>query len=506
VGAALTPRSHAGKFSLAQARSFALNSRMTLCLRLAGVLSLLFCCAALGAAERPNILFLFADDQRADTIAAWGNRHIQTPNLDGLVKRGYSFRNNYCFGSNSGAVCVPSRAMLMTGRRWFDVDLNLKTERLLPEFLRAAGYNTFAVGKWHNGRESLLRAFPEARSMFLGGMEDHTKVPVVDIVRGRVTESRVAAKFSSEEFADAAISFLGRQTNRQPFFCYVAFTAPHDPRNPPKAYREMYYRNPPPLPANFLPQHPFNNSFSWNIRDENLANYPRTERVIQDQLCEYYGLITHLDEQVGRILRALEQNGQATNTLIIYTADHGLALGSHGLLGKQSVYEHSMKTPLVIAGPGVPRGESTTAFTYLLDLFPTLCAAAEATPPLALGGHDLTPLWTGRSKSVRDSVFLPFTDTMRAVRDERWKLIVYPRVNHQQLFDLKDDPDERKNLAAEKPQEVERLTGLLREWQERTGDPQPLTSANPRPLEIRYDNFERRPDQWQPPWIVEKYF
>jgi arylsulfatase A-like enzyme len=484
---------------------FPLNPGMIHCFRLSVVFSLLLFSVVLHAAERPNILFIFADDQRADTIAAWGNRHIQTPNLDGLVKRGYSFRNNYCFGSNSGAVCVPSRAMMMTGRRWFDVDANLKTERLLPEVLRAAGYTTFAAGKWHNGRESLQRAFPEARSMFLGGMEDHTKVSVVDVVQGRATGARVAAKFSSEEFADAAISFLGRQTNRQPFLCYVAFTAPHDPRNPPPAYREMYYRRPPPLPENFLPQHPFNNSFSWNVRDENLAGYPRNARVVQDQLCEYYGLITHLDEQVGRILRALEQNGQ-TNTLIIYTADHGLALGSHGLLGKQSVYEHSMKSPLIIAGPGVPRGKSSTAFTYLLDLFPTLCTAAGVTLPSNLAGHDLTPLWTGRMKSVRDSVFLPFTDTMRAVRDERWKLIIYPRVNHQQLFDLKNDPEERKNLAAQKPREVERLTRLMHEWQGRTGDRQSLTSTNPRPLEIRYDNFQRRPDQWQPAWIVEKYF
>jgi len=479
---------------------------MTLCCRLAGVFSVLFLGAVLRAAERPNILFLFADDQRADTIAAWGNRFIKTPNLDGLVKRGTSFRNNYCFGSNSGAVCVPSRAMLMTGRRWFDVDANLKTERLLPEVLRAAGYTTFAAGKWHNGRESLQRAFPEARSMFLGGMEDHTKVSVVDVVEGRTSAPRVAAKFSSEEFADAAITFLGRQTNRQPFFCYVAFTAPHDPRNPPPAYREMYYRRPPPLPENFLPQPAINNGFSRNVRDENLAGYPRTARAVQDQLCEYYGLITHLDEQVGRILRALEQNGQATNTLIIYTADHGLALGSHGLLGKQSVYEHSMKSPLIIAGPGVPRGKSTTAFTYLLDLFPTLCAAAGGTPPPALAGHDLTPLWTGRKKSVRDSVFLPFTDTMRAVRDERWKLIVYPRINHQELFDLKNDPGERHDLAAKKPREVARLTALLREWQERTGDHRPLTSTNPAPRVLRYDDFLRQPDQWQPAWIVEKYF
>lgn len=458
------------------------------------------------AAERPNILFLFADDQRADTVGAWGNKHIRTPNLDRLVKRGFSFRNNYCFGANSGAVCVPSRAMLMSGRTWFDVKLDLDGARLLPEVLRDAGYVTFATGKWHNGRESLQRAFPDARSMFLGGMEDHTKVPVSDVAAGKVSESRIAQKFSTEEFADAAISFLQRHQGEQPFFCYVAFTAPHDPRNPPPQYREMYYRKPPPVPRNFLPQHPFDNGFAWNVRDENLAPYPRTRRVIQEQLCEYYGLITHLDEQVGRILNALEKSGRAQNTLIIYTADHGLALGSHGLLGKQSVYEHSMKSPLIVAGPGVPRGKSTEAFTYLLDLFPTLCAAAKATPPGGIAGHDLAPVWTGRQKSVRDSVFLPYTDTMRAVRDARWKLIVYPTINHQQLFDLRKDPGEVNDLASQKPAEVERLRRLLREWQNRTGDKQPLTSSNPKSFEIRFDDFERKPDQWQPQWIVEKYF
>lgn len=458
------------------------------------------------AAERPNVLFLFADDQRADTIGAWGNRHIQTPNLDRLVRRGFSFRNNYCFGANSGAVCVPSRAMLMSGRTWFDVPLDLEGAVTLPEVLRGAGYATFATGKWHNGRASVQRAFPEARSIFLGGMEDHTKVPVFDIARGTITNRRVAQKFSSEEFADAAATFLRERERDRPFFCYVAFTAPHDPRNPPARYREMYYRKPPPLPGNFLPQHPFNNGFARNVRDENLAPYPRGEQVIREQLCEYYGLITHLDEQVGRILRVLAETGQAENTLVIYTADHGLALGSHGLLGKQSVYEHSMKSPLIVAGPGVPKGRTSDAFTYVLDLFPTICAAANVTPPGGAAGHDLARLWTGRTSTVRDSVFLPYTDMMRAVRDDRWKLIVYPRLHFRQLFDLRNDPGERLNVAERKPQEVERLTRLLVEWQDRTGDRQPLMASNRVPFEVRFDDFGRRPDQWQPSWIVEKYF
>ncbi len=458
--------------------------------------------------SRPNILLLFADDQRADTIGAWGNPHIRTPNLDRLARRGISFRGNYCFGSNSGAVCVPSRAMLMSGRTWFDVPHDLHGVRLLPEVLREAGYATFATGKWHNGEPSFLRAFPRGSSVFFGGMADHTKVPVADVRDGQIVDRRIAEKLSSEQFADAAVDFLRSQSGRKPFFCYVAFTAPHDPRNPPEPFREMYYRNRPPLPANFLPQHPFDNGILKDIRDENLASYPRTRAVIGDQLCEYYGLITHLDEQVGRILAALEESGHADDTVIIYASDQGLALGSHGLLGKQSLYEHSMRTPLILTGPGIPPGRSTAAFTYLFDLSPTICALAGIEPPAGLAGRDLRPLWEDEQANVRESVFLPFNDLMRSVRDARWKLIIYPQINHRQLFDLRDDPHETRDLGAEPGHEPEitRLIALMRSWQKTLGDEQPLAVKNPKPKEVRFDDFDRKPDQWQPTWIVEKYF
>lgn len=463
----------------------------------------------LEAGSRPNILFLFADDQRADTIAAWGNRHIDTPNLDRLVARGTSFRNNYCFGSNSGAVCVPSRAMLMSGRTWLNVKHTLDGTITLPEVLRAAGYRTFATGKWHNGERSFTRAFPQGRSVFFGGMDDHTRMPVADVVDGKVGKRRVAAKFSSEEFADAAIGFLESQRGAtEPFFCYVAFTAPHDPRNPPEAYRQRYYRARPPLPRNFLPVPGFDNGFTKNIRDENLAGYPRPQDAIRDQLCEYYGLITHLDEQVGRILASLEKSGAGKNTLIVYTADHGLALGSHGLLGKQSLYEHSMKSPLIVVGPEVPSGKSSEAFTYLFDLFPTLCEVAGAKLPAGLAGASIRPLWTGEKRSLRDGVFLPYSGLMRSYRDERWKLIVYPPINHRELFDLQNDPEEMKNLAADPGHAatVDRLLVRMRASQKRVGDAQSLTVANPKSKAVRFDDFERKPDRWQPRWIVEKYF
>lgn len=457
--------------------------------------------------KRPNVLFLFADDQRADTIAAWGNPHIRTPNLDRLVKRGFSFRRNYCFGSNSGAVCVPSRAMLNSGRNWFHVDNQLRDAKLLSELLRENGYATFATGKWHNGQASFLRAFPDARAVFFGGMDDHTRMPVQDVVGGKIVNKRTGEKFSSELFADVAVDFIKGHQGEEPFYAYVAFTAPHDPRQPPDKYAQEYYQKRPPLPRNFLPQHPFDNG-SLVQRDENLAPWPRPRDMIGDQLAEYYGMVTHLDEQVGRVLDALEASGKAENTLIVYAADHGLAMGSHGLLGKQNVYEHSMRAPLIVAGPGVPEGRFTEALTYLHDLYPTICDVAGVQPPAGLDGESVKRIWEGRIRRVRESVFLPYQDLMRAVSDGRWKLIHYPPINHTQLFNLESDPDELKNLVDDPAHasQMSKLNRWMREWQAKVGDTQPLTVENPKPKEIDLTGTRREPDQWQPEWIRKKYF
>lgn len=473
----------------------------------------LACFAWLSAAveaARPNILFILADDMRADTIAAHGNAHIFTPNLDSLARRGFSFRQNYVFGGNSGAVCVPSRAMIMCGKTWFRMDApTLKGEKLLPELLGESGYATFGTGKWHNGQESWLRAFQRGRSVMFGGMSDHTKVPLRDLgPDGKLSPERIGEKFSSEMFADAAIEFLRGQDGTKPFFTYVAFTAPHDPRQPPPAYRERYYRNLPPLPENFQAQLPFDNGAMNGGRDENLGAWPRTERMIREQLAEYYGLITHMDEKIGRILQALRETGQGENTLVIFAADNGLALGSHGLLGKQSVFEHSMKTPMILAGPGIPPGQSSQAFTYLHDLFPTVCDLLVLPRPEGLEGESLRPIWEGRRERVRDSVFLPYINVQRAVRNDRWKLIAYPKISHLQLFDLTADPHERTNLIAraELAGEVGRLRGVMKEWQAKVGDKLEIPERNLEPKAIGLTGQARTPDQWQPDWIVKKYF
>jgi arylsulfatase A-like enzyme len=475
------------------------------CLLLAAIVA-----SASSAADRPNVLFLFADDMRADTIAAHGNPHIKTPNLDSLAKSGFSFRGNYVCGGSSGAVCVASRAMLMSGKVWLNIDSNgLKGEKLLPELLRENGYATFGTGKWHNGQPSWLRSFERGRTIMFGGMSDHEKVPVRDLGSdGTLTKERVGEKFSSELFADSAIDFLNSHDGKKPFFAYVAFTAPHDPRQPPLAFREPYYKSLPPLPTNFLPQLPFDNGMMQGGRDENLGAWPRTEKMIRDQLAEYYGLITHLDQQIGRVLAALKESGQADNTIIIFAADNGLALGSHGLLGKQSVFEHSMRTPLIITGKGIPAGKSSAAFSYLFDLFPTICDVLKIEPPADLAGHSLRPIWAAEKTKVRESVFLPFMQLQRAVRDDRWKLIAYPKIGYLQLFDLQNDPHEMKNLidVPDHAAELARLQKLMGEWQAKLNDKLELPQANKQPPAIDLTGRARKPDQWQPAWIVEKYF
>lgn len=464
------------------------------------------------AATKPNILILFADDQRADTIGAHGNAHIKTPVIDGLVRDGTSFRRNYVMGGNSGAVCVPSRAMLMTGKTWFAMNTaTLAGEKLLPELFGENGYTTFGTGKWHNGQPSWLRAFQKGERIMFGGMSDHEKVPVRDLgPDGKLTEQRIGEKFSTELFADAAIRFLEQHdpaAGAKPFFCYVAFTAPHDPRQPPPGFPADYTSRP-PLPQNFLPQLPFDNGAMTGGRDENLGAWPRTEAMIRDQLAEYYAMVEHMDAQIGRILAVLKTRGLAENTIIVYAADNGLALGSHGLLGKQNVFEHSMLTPLILVGPGVPKGKSTAAFTYLFDLFPTLCELAGVPAPTGVFGESLRPLWDGSKSSLRDTVFLPYIQIQRAVRDERWKLIRYPKLGFSQLFDLQNDPDETRSIYDDPAYaaHITRLTAAMQRWQQKVGDPLVLNETSTPPPKIDLTGKVRKTDQWQPEWIVKKYF
>jgi arylsulfatase A-like enzyme len=432
--------------------------------------------ADIAIAARPNVLILLSDDQRADTIAALGNSGIRTPNLDGLVQKGTSFTRAYCMGSLQGAVCVPSRAMLLSGRSLFHVKDDLSGQTIWPEAFSRAGYTTFLTGKWHNQPASALRIFQRGRAVFLGGMGDPYALPIQDIGPSHTfINQRLTGEHSIKIFADAMIEFLRANPVDQPFLAYVAFNTPHDPRVAPRSYHERYERNPPPLPANFLLRHPFDNG-ALRIRDEALAPWPRTPEVVRSHLADYYAAIEHLDDQVGRILEALESTGHAENTIVVFASDHGLAIGSHGLMGKQNLYEHSMRTPLIFRGPGIPRGRREAAFCYLFDVLPTVGELAGVTAPEGSEGFSLTPVLRGEVKTQRSAIFTAYGTTQRAIREERWKLIDYPAIHKRQLFDLEADPDERVDLATD-PAHAMKLERLKMELQARRtalGDPLPV--------------------------------
>jgi len=442
--------------------------------------------------RRPNVLFLYSDDQRADTIAALGNDHIRTPNLDALTKRGTALTRAYCMGSDQGAVCVPSRAMLLTGRGLFHVKNKMVGQDTWPQAFAKAGYDTFVIGKWHNGPPSLLKSFQRGKAIFFGGMGDPYNLPIQDLSADHeFINKRISGEHSAKVDADAAIEFIKSRDGDRPFLCYVAFNVPHDPRVSPPEYRSRYKDSDIPLPANYLPEHPFKNGEMVN-RDERLAPWPRTPEVVRRHLADYYAAIEHLDAQVGRILDALRDSGRLDNTLIAYAGDHGLAIGSHGLFGKQNLYEHSMRSPVILAGPGIPADKRVDALTYLFDLFPTLGDLAGVDGPEGSEGLSLVPVFQGRESTRRDVLFTAYAKVQRAVRDDRWKLIVYPKINKVQLFDLKNDPDELRDLSADPARagEVARLTALLREQQAKAGDSLPLTTDHPEPAAFDFSKVK----------------
>ncbi len=427
--------------------------------------------------QRPNILFLFTDDQRFDALGAVGNPEIITPNMDRLVEEGTTFTHATIQGSVCPAVCQPSRAMLMTGRQLYHTPRDCGDFVTLPEHLAAHGYVTFGTGKWHNLPPSYARSFTDGGKIFYGGMSDHLEVPVFDFdPAGEYPEEEryIGKKFSSELFSDAAIEFIERHDSDDPFMAYVSYTAPHDPRMAPKEYEDLYDPGRLRVPDNFHPVHPFDNG-EMVVRDEMLAPFPRTPEIVQEHIAAYYAMVTHLDAHIGRVLEAIEGSGRADNTIVVLAGDNGLAVGQHGLMGKQNMYEHSVRVPLVICGPGIPEGQRSDALCYLLDLFPTLCDLVDLPVPETVEGRTLAPVLLGERRRTYESLFFAYMDCQRAVRDERWKLIEYfggaERVT--QLFDLRADPFETANLASAPgiDEQLLRLRAELEQWQRRIDDP-----------------------------------
>lgn len=417
---------------------------------------------------QPNILLLFSDDHQASAINALGNPYIQTPNIDKLVAEGTAFTQTF----TETPTCSPSRTALLTGcgslthgtfypKYAGSVNKNLKR---WPQTMKDAGYETFWTGKFNTHGKPHEWGVEETSRIFPMGMGKHEMTFKED---GKTVEG-----FSSELFADAMIRFL-EEKHDKPFFATVAFTAPHDPRTPPGKYKTMYKPNEVPLPANLLSHYNYNDGYE-NFRDEVLIDYPRTIDNVRQEIADYYGMISHMDEQIGRILDALKGNGLDENTIVIYCSDNGLAIGHHGLLGKFSFYQHSLNVPLIMRGPSIPKNIKTDIHVYLHDLFPTICEMTGITIPETVESKSFLSVLKGESTPIHEYMFGSLSDLKRSVTTRDSKLVRHYHsensntgTNEYLFFDMNNDPLEIVNQI-DNPKfsaEIARLKEVLKNRQ-----------------------------------------
>lgn len=385
-------------------------------------------------------------------------------------------------GGWNGAICMASRAMLNTGLSIWRAEAASKKLRsglaadkqMWSQLMEKKGYHTYMTGKWHVGISppEIFRLATNVR----GGMPTHHSPDGYDRPKSPDDKHWLPwvkewggywepGKHMSEIVADDASYFLNdNRGSAHPFFAYVAFNAPHDPRQSPKEYVDRYPWQDIHLPQPFLPEHPFDIG-SNRVRDEVLCPFPRTEFNVKVNRAEYYAIITHLDDQIGRILDALENTGKADNTYIFFTADHGLSVGHHGLIGKQNMYEHSMRVPFIVTGPGIERGKTIDTRIYLQDVMPTTLELAGIKPPKHVEFKSLMPLLNGEDAEPYSSIYGAYIDFQRMIVRGDYKLIFYPKVGRTQLFNLREDPTESHDLSSD-PQHSELFADMKKELQD----------------------------------------
>jgi len=442
------------------------------------------------SADKPNVMFIFADDQTYEAIGAYGLTEIKTPNLDRLVERGVSFTHCYNMGAWNGAVCMASRAMLNSGCFINRAQQGVKKFPHWSEMMRDAGYTTYMTGKWHVPGKPRFDVVKDVRP----GMPNQTKQGYnrpenqEDYKNGwKPWDTKYNGFWKggthwTQVVADNTLEFFEQvKKDEKPFFMYLAFNAPHDPRQSPKEYVDMYPLNSIKVPENFLPEYPYAEAICGKkLRDEVLMPYPRTEFAVKVNRQEYYSSITYMDHHIGRMLDALEKSGRMDNTVIIFTADHGLAVGHHGLVGKQNMYEHSMRPPFIIVGPGTTGNKRIDTPIYLQDAMATALELAGVEKPKQVEFKSLLPLLHGGSGEHYASIYGKYINRQRMIRKGDWKLIFYPTAaKKMRLFNLKRDPMEMNDLIdnPEYAQKIKQLCDEFFELQKTMGDDLDLTKT-----------------------------
>jgi arylsulfatase A-like enzyme len=411
--------------------------------------------AASGQQRKMNILVLYADDWRHDTLGVAGNPVVKTPNLDRLAAEGMRFTESRVTTS----ICGVSRASLFTGQ-WMSRHGNKAFEAFrtpwaetYPGLLRAGGYYTGHIGKWHNGK------FPAEHFDF---GRSYSGVHYLKQPDG--TTIHVTKKNEND-----AMEFLRGRPQDKPFCLTLSFFATHaEDQNPkqylyqpeseslyrdvtipiPKTAGDEYFKRLPPFIAN--EKNEGRNRWHWRFD---------TPEKYQEYMKAYYRLATEVDSTIGRVLAELKASGLDEHTLVIFTTDNGYFHGEHGLADKWYPYEESIRVPLIVRDPRMPkakRGRTNNDFVLNVDLAPAILAAAGIAAPSGMQGRDFAPLYLSSKKpvwrqefyyehaTIRNTDFIPSSEAL--VRRDA-KYIYWPDFKYEELFDLKRDPREERNLA-----------------------------------------------------------
>ena len=428
--------------------------------------------------SRPNLLFILADDLRWDAVGFMGDRVVQTPHLDKLAKRGTIFRNAFV----TTAICCVSRASIMAGqaeRRHGIPDFATpfkprQWSNTYPALLRAAGYRTGFIGKFGVGNDAATKAMAKEFDYWRGLSGQAGPF----FAANDPTRTHATAKFGSQ-----AVEFVAASDATKPWCLSISFSAPHardgQPREfPPDLRDESLYGDakikPPPTATE-----EFHQKLPAVVRkSEGRRRWEKrfaTPEMFQATVKDYYRLVTGLDREVGRIVELLEARGLATNTVIVFTSDHGFALGDRGLADKWFLYEESIRVPLFIADLRVPakrHARTVDAMVLNIDVAPTLLNYAGLPVPEVMQGRTLRPLvekaqvFAWRTDFLYEHHFGPkIIPPSEGVRNGRWKYIRYLNESPvvEELFDLKRDPLEARNLVGE-AKHAEMLEQMRRRW------------------------------------------
>lgn len=419
-------------------------------------------------ANRPNILFIMTDDHAAHAISAYGSKINKTPNIDRIGKEGMRFSN--CFVVNS--ICTPSRASILTGKyshingvpvfNRFD-----GSQWTVAKALQKAGYHTGMVGKWH------LESDPTGFDYWniLPGQGRYHDPVFIDM-----GERKPIKGYVSDITTDISMDFLDRRPKDKPFFLMYHHKAPHRPWEPDEKHRKQFENVTIPEPKTFHDDYKNRASAAAEAEMRIDRDFNKTDLKMdppaglsaaelkswnyQRYMKDYLACVASVDDNIGRMLEYLDNNGLSENTIVIYTSDQGFYLGDHNWYDKRFMYEESLRMPFLIRYPGkIKAGKVNDAMILNVDFAPTFLDYAGVSAPKEVQGRSIVPLLRGeKPKDWRTSMYYRYyhypahhrVQPHYGVRNERYKLIYFDRINEWELFDLKRDPNEMKSVYGER--------------------------------------------------------